>query len=150
MNDNIYSQQLAELIQRIATQPNTEANTTAAETSTMPTGYIHTSSLQTGYGMAGSYGSTAQVTDYLQANVSNTDTAEIDNQRDQDSRQVEAPRQDDKIRPLSVRQLNYGYVVTIGCHEFAISTHTQLTKLLGQYLANPDRTERLWFKGELI
>lgn len=54
-----------------------------------------------------------------------------------------------KIRPLSIEELNYGYVVTVGCHKFAISSSKKLTKLIGEYLEDPKSTEEKWFNNSL-
>lgn len=56
----------------------------------------------------------------------------------------------DSIRQLSIRQLNKGYIVTVGCHEFAITDSKTLIKKLSEYIKDPQITEEKWFKGELF
>ena len=55
-----------------------------------------------------------------------------------------------KIREINIREVNRGFIVTAGCHTFAISTTSELIKLLTVYIDNPDETERLWFSGKLV
>lgn len=60
-----------------------------------------------------------------------------------------ACKNDNKIRNFSVRELNFGYVIDVGCHSFAIETPEKLTQLIGEYLTNPKATEKKWFKNQL-
>lgn len=53
------------------------------------------------------------------------------------------------IRKFSVEQLEYGYLVKVGCHTFALERHTTVTRMIGEYLANPQETESKWFANEL-
>lgn len=45
---------------------------------------------------------------------------------------------------VTVRSLNYGYIVTVGCNSFAIETSEDLTKSLTAYFLNPRETTLLW------
>lgn len=54
-----------------------------------------------------------------------------------------------KIRDFSVKELNYGFLITVGCHKFAISTPTEAAKLIAEYLKDPKGTENKWFSNEL-
>ena len=64
--------------------------------------------------------------------------------------QCEAPLPDstitcvdiNKIRKIVIEELDYGYVVKVGCMSFAIATKDELIYQLNGYLSNPDETER--------
>ena len=57
---------------------------------------------------------------------------------------------ENKIRSkLNIKQLDYGYIVTVGCHEFALETHERVIEMLGEYLADPKGTEAKWFANQL-
>lgn len=60
------------------------------------------------------------------------------------------PRKGGKIRPINISQLNYGYVVKIDCHSFAISTKEALIKAITGYINNPNETEKHWWATEEI
>lgn len=53
------------------------------------------------------------------------------------------------IKKITIEQLQYGYIVKVGCHTFAIETHKRLSKVLAEYLADPSGTENKWFSNEL-
>jgi hypothetical protein len=57
---------------------------------------------------------------------------------------------EDKIRQINIEELNRGYIVKVGCHNFAISTKDELTRLLVKYINEPIKTEKLWFDGKLF
>ena len=59
-------------------------------------------------------------------------------------------REQPKMRELTIRELNRGFVVTAGCHTFAISTAKELTELVTEYINNPRETEEKWFSGKLM
>ena len=62
-----------------------------------------------------------------------------------DCDQTEPPLAIGKIaRAITIRPINYGYVVTIGCQKFAIESYTKLVSLLEKYLANPRVVELDW------
>ena len=60
------------------------------------------------------------------------------------------PKASSQIRDFSVKALNYGYIVNVGCHSFAIETADRLIEKLSEYINNPSDTETKWFKGELF
>lgn len=63
----------------------------------------------------------------------------------------EAPaRSNNGFRNISIRALNAGYIVDVGCHSFAIETKESLIDKLTQYINNPRATERKWDRGELF
>jgi hypothetical protein len=55
-----------------------------------------------------------------------------------------------KIRDVKINQVNYGYIVNIGCHTFAFETAERLIEKLGIYLKEPNKTERSWYQGTLL
>ena len=55
-----------------------------------------------------------------------------------------------KIRNISIRQLSYGYMVNIGCQDFAIETADKLIEYLTKYINKPDETEKDWYNGNLL
>lgn len=55
-----------------------------------------------------------------------------------------------KIRGISIRQLDKGYVISVGCQEFAINDSKTLIKNLIAYIKNPSATEEKYYKGELF
>ena len=55
-----------------------------------------------------------------------------------------------KIREINIRQVNYGYVVNVGCHTFAIESVARLSEMLNKYLLQPNATEKLWYDGTLF
>ena len=56
----------------------------------------------------------------------------------------------DKMRHVKINQLSRGYVVAVGCQEFAISTKEELVEKLTEYINDPGDTERKWERGELF
>lgn len=86
--------------------------------------------------------------DYISANPRNytyTDNSDQELEVAEPSVTPEESPDSDKIRTLTVEQLNFGYIVRVGCHSFAIETHEKVSKLVGEYLANPSGTERKWY-----
>lgn len=55
-----------------------------------------------------------------------------------------------KIRQINIEELNYGYIVRVGCHNFAIETKAQLIAQLSAYIQDPAITEKKWFDGKLL
>ncbi len=55
-----------------------------------------------------------------------------------------------KIREISIKQVNYGYIVNVGCHTFAIESVAKLSDMLNKYLLQPNVTEKLWYDGTLF
>lgn len=55
-----------------------------------------------------------------------------------------------KIRDVKINQVNYGYIVKIGCHPFVFETAERLIEKLGVYLKEPNKTERNWYNGSLL
>jgi len=51
---------------------------------------------------------------------------------------------ENKIRPTSIEEVNFGYIVRIGCQTFAISTKAELTSKLIEYINEPAKTEQKW------
>lgn len=54
-----------------------------------------------------------------------------------------------KIRDFSVKELNYGFLIKVGCHSFAISTAAEAGRLITEYLKDPKGTEAKWYANDL-
>lgn len=54
------------------------------------------------------------------------------------------------IRDVKIKQLNFGYMVQVGCHSFAIETREKLLTALGDYMKDPQKTEKEWFDGKFL
>jgi hypothetical protein len=55
-----------------------------------------------------------------------------------------------KIRQINIKQLSLGYIVQVGCQEFAIETSEKLLVGLATYLKDPQGTEKAWFDGKFL
>lgn len=53
-----------------------------------------------------------------------------------------------KIKDVHIKQLDHGYIVTIGCKTIALSSAEQVLFGLKQYLKDPYKTQDLFEKGE--
>lgn len=54
------------------------------------------------------------------------------------------------FRPLKIEKLNFGYLITIGCHTFAIETKERLAKLVSDYILDPSTTEKKWWETKTV
>lgn len=54
-----------------------------------------------------------------------------------------------KIREIKITQLDYGYIVNVGCKTFALDTPDKILFALKQYFRNPENTEHQFAKGTL-
>ena len=61
-----------------------------------------------------------------------------------------APNVQYSFRNFSVSKLNYGYVVNVGCHSFAIEAKENLIKLLTEYISDPNAKEIQWWETKTI
>lgn len=57
---------------------------------------------------------------------------------------------DYSFRDFKVEKLNYGYIVHVGCHKFAIETKENLIKELTEYISDPHSKEETWWKTKTI
>lgn len=55
-----------------------------------------------------------------------------------------------RIYSITLRQLDHGYIVQVGCKDFAIETPEKLSGLLAAYLANPEEIQKKYFEGKLL
>jgi hypothetical protein len=55
-----------------------------------------------------------------------------------------------RIRELTIRQLDFGYIVNAGCQTFAIESADKLLEKLTEYINEPAKTEEKWFKTKLL
>lgn len=53
------------------------------------------------------------------------------------------------VKQIKIQSLNHGFIVTVGCQQFAIEDRLKLINLLSMYLANPKETERQYFQNTL-
>ncbi len=53
-----------------------------------------------------------------------------------------------RIERINIRQLNYGYLVEVGCQQFAIEHVDKLIKNLKEYLNNPSKKTEVWIRGK--
>ena len=53
-------------------------------------------------------------------------------------------------RRITIKQLDHGYVVNIGCQTFAIESVGKLISNLEKYLNSPIETEEEWLSGNLL
>lgn len=63
---------------------------------------------------------------------------------------INGPIQNKLPYNVTIKALNYGYVVEIGCQSFAIESNDKLIENLSKYLKNPKDVEKMWFNGELL
>lgn len=54
------------------------------------------------------------------------------------------------ILPITIKQLNYGYIIEVGCQTFAIESASLLIAKLSEYISNPGETEKKWNDGKLF
>lgn len=54
------------------------------------------------------------------------------------------------FRDFSVKKLNYGYIVTAGCHKFAIESDERLIKVISEYIKDPSAKEKEWWKTKKV
>jgi hypothetical protein len=54
------------------------------------------------------------------------------------------------IREIKITQLDYGYIVIVGCNSFAIETADKLIKKLTQYIKQPQEIEQKWLDTKTL
>jgi len=59
-------------------------------------------------------------------------------------------KSDNKIRPISIKEMHYGYIVEVGCKSFCIESASKLVAKLAEYINNPAATEQKWYDGKLF
>ena len=60
------------------------------------------------------------------------------------------PKQENKIREINISQLSRGFVVRVGCQNFAFSTKEELIGKLAEYINEPNKSEEKWNRGDLF
>jgi hypothetical protein len=53
-------------------------------------------------------------------------------------------------REIRIAPLSRGYVVNVGCKSFGFESHKDVVKMIGLYLANPEKVEKDYFNGTLF
>jgi hypothetical protein len=61
--------------------------------------------------------------------------------------QPQSSRSQNKARNITIEELDYGYLVKIGCQSIAIDSHKKLVQKLSEYLKDPNEVENKWFAG---
>lgn len=73
---------------------------------------------------------------------------------EQDTQCSEIPRGTLMVNPVKrdvrIETLNYGYLVKIDCHTFAVETTSKLNQKLNEFFLDPEETEKKWFKNKII
>lgn len=72
------------------------------------------------------------------------------NERYSDEVMAPRPIEENHIRSISIRQLNHGYVVEVGCQTLAIESSSKLIALFAEYVSDPLATEQKYRDGKLI
>lgn len=54
------------------------------------------------------------------------------------------------MRHLTIKQLDHGYVVEVGCKSFAVPSKEELCKYLIRYINNPVAMEKEYWEGEIF
>lgn len=77
---------------------------------------------------------------------------EVDRDVDKYLENSEPPQSngENKIRQITINEVNRGFIVNVGCHTFAISTKTELLNKLLEYIENPAETEKKWHTNQLF
>ncbi len=84
-------------------------------------------------------------------NVSGRTTSHLDYVRPHEPVLTPAPEPaPDRIYSTSIRQVDHGYLVEVGCKTFAIENSTKLISLLSAYLLQPGATQKLYEQGKLF
>jgi len=60
---------------------------------------------------------------------------------------VDAPKSNNMIRDIKIEQLDFGYIVSVGCKRFAISTKEDLLARLYNYINDPANTEEQYLNN---
>ena len=55
-----------------------------------------------------------------------------------------------KTREITISEMDYGYLVRVGCQAFAIEKTDDLIEKLTMYLRNPEVTEEMYFNNKLF
>lgn len=63
---------------------------------------------------------------------------------------ITAPTAPNKSRQIGIRELSRGYIIDVGCQSFAFESTDLLLIKLGEYLKNPEATEKKWYAGKLF
>lgn len=56
----------------------------------------------------------------------------------------------ERARNVLIRPLHNGYVVKLDCHEFAFESVERAMKYIGEYLKDPQGTEKKWWDKKLF
>jgi hypothetical protein len=54
------------------------------------------------------------------------------------------------LRSITIKPLNSGFLVKVGCQDIAIETSDKLIYMLTKYLTNPTKFESEWYSKDVI
>lgn len=54
------------------------------------------------------------------------------------------------IREITIKPLDYGFIVKVGCQSFAMETKETVVEKLTTYLNNPSDTEVKWMRDRIL
>ena len=57
------------------------------------------------------------------------------------------PIKTSKISDIVIKEIDYGYIVKIGCQTLAIESQTKLTRWLTEYIQDPQKITKRWNQG---
>lgn len=60
---------------------------------------------------------------------------------------IDAP---ERIYSISIRQIDHGYIVEVGCKTFAIENAQNLADMVSAYLVNPKESFTKFYEGKLF
>lgn len=52
-----------------------------------------------------------------------------------------------RMDKMTIKQLNYGYIVSVGCQTLAIDSQVKLIKWMTEYIQNPMAVRKKWYDG---
>ena len=55
-----------------------------------------------------------------------------------------------KARQITIEQMDFGYIVRVGCQTYAIETIEKIMINLGDYLKDPGKVEGEWYKTRTL
>jgi hypothetical protein len=55
-----------------------------------------------------------------------------------------------KARQITIEQMDFGYIVRVGCQTFAIESYGKVINNLIDYLKDPEATEANWYKTRTL
>lgn len=60
------------------------------------------------------------------------------------------PKPKTKMKDIIIKEMDYGYLVKIGCQTLCIESNKKLLKALKKYMKDPEGVEQLHLQGEFM